>query len=559
MAEFGAASFRHIFSEPGNPEFPVLPDGIQSGHVIIFGVGAGLSARGPISDELRQGAVTGGEGFFDFFLDGIWRSPNPVNFGNITAAKRRIVTLHNTNRTSVTLTAVDIAAIAGLSLISPVLPVTIESFSSVEVELEISNVGDAQFDADVNFTVDGVDLPVRMIGVRVIIFSTFPEKSIQEQLRFLTDIMVSHDGTEQVMSSRLAPRSSVSFSVRHSRDEERTRLYNLLLGAQHLLQGIQLWWQSRELTSPALSANTILQCNTANMEIEVGSTLSVVLPNRTSFEVDVAAFDATTITLSQAVGTDLPNRTNIMPIRFGYGSERARLSTYAVNLEEMRVQFDLIDYENIGAIDMAYFDVHPVDGLPIITHPLYFQGNTRRGGIESDQNRLDSQTGTIATTRSALLSRPQQDVLVHCTSLADQHAWRQFLHFVRGSWGKFYIPTGTNDLPLSSALSLGGNTFVIPNMGVANFINNVQPRADVRVTVAGVHYFRRVNSVVDNGSTETVTLSSVIPGVGPVPIADVFISWLTPSRIVGDVATFTHIMRGESDLRFRTRGIINVV
>ena len=130
---------------------------------------------------------------------------------------------------------------------------------------------------------------------------------------------------------------------------------------------------------------------------------------------------------------------------------------------------------------------------------------------------------------------------------------------MRGSWGAFYVPTGTDDLPLFVDFALGGNVFDIVNIGLAALVGNVAPRRDVRITIAGVTYDRRITSVVDNGAFETVTLSAVIPGAGNVTDAEFKCSWLTLSRIVGDTATFKHNRRGNGELRFSVRGVIDGV
>ncbi|MCK5494789.1 MAG: hypothetical protein KAI80_00140, partial [Hyphomicrobiaceae bacterium] len=137
--------------------------------------------------------------------------------------------------------------------------------------------------------------------------------------------------------------------------------------------------------------------------------------------------------------------------------------------------------------------------------------------------------------------------------------WRKFLHFIRGSWGAWYVPTNTNDLPLALDFTLGGNTFEIPSMGVESLLGNVAPRRDVKLQFNGLTFYRRIASVVDNGTTEVVTLDSVIPGAGLIVPADMVISWLELVRLASDVATFKHMRRGTAELRFSVRGVIDGV
>ena len=446
-----------------------------------------------------------------------------------------------------------------MTILSPGLPVVVPAFGSIVFTFEVSLAGDTSFDAEATFTNTAKNFDIRFIGRRVLIFQGIPEEGITERITFGTDVMISENGKEQVMSWRRTPRSEVSFIVREEDDVRRTRLLTKLMGAGQLQHGLSLWWQARQPTAAALAADSVLQINTDDMEIAVGDTMGFILPDLSTFEGEVLSFTASAITFTQTIGTDVPTTAFVMPIKFGYVRSKNQLSTFPVNLEDLSMAFTLIEYENIGEVDPAYFESHPVDSLPIITHGLYFDGRTRKAAIGADDDRLDGKTGTIANRRNQLIGRPEQTMKVICQGLAEQHAWRKFLHFVRGSWGKFYVPTGTNDLPLLTDFSLGSSTMDLVPMGITSLLGNIAPRRDVKITIAGVAYYRRINSIVDNDTFETITLNSVIPGSGTVVPADVKVEWLTLSRIVGDTATFKHFNAHRSELRFGTRGVIDDV
>lgn len=556
MAILGTAGFSPLRYEPGNPEFPVLPDGILSLHIIDYASVPGFRAPLPVTNTYEKFAADNQEAYGDWYLDGIWRKPNPVDFGNITAAKQRQVTLHNSHKTSRSVTAVDMSAIGGLTLISPGLPVTLEAFDTVTFTFEAAQAGDNAFDADVIFTVSGVDLPVRMLGRRIIIFNMVPERPILERITWLSDHMISVEGQEQVYSVRQTPRSRVVLRQRLTNDQIRTEQQALVLGAGFLRMGVQLWWQARQVTAAALLTDLTIQVPTTSMETVAGSDVSFALPDGTYVEGEVDSLTASSITLSQQIGVALPLGTQVMPLQYGFQIPDIRFETFGVNVEDSEMAFDLIEYDESPNIDPAYFATHPTDGLPIVTRPLRFSGSTRSGGMFQNSNQIDGLTGDMQVFRDEAIARPRQDVMALCFTLADQHAWRQFLHSMRGSWGKFYLPTGTNDLPLNIDLSLGSNSFQIPSMGLESLIGNRAPRRDVMIEENGNAHYRRIASVSDNGTIETVTLDSTIPGSGTVPKEDVSISWLTLSRITGDVATFRHRRLGEAELRFSTRGVI---
>ncbi len=556
MADHSKADFGWLYYVPGNPEFPTLPDGIPVPHFIEFD-NTGELKTGPPVITLEKKAAVGRLYFLDYYLDGIWITPQPVEFGVITQPVQRTINIHNTARTSVQLTAIDLSAVPGLTVVSPGLPATIEAFGSITVTLEAALTGDSIFDEDIVFTVGGLDLPVRVTGRRVLIINSRPQRPIRERMSWLSDNMISVSGKEQVFQVRQAPRSTVTVEQRFTDKEKRAELLNQVQGLGFLKVGVQLWFQSREIDQAILDTDTVIQVNTENMEIQVGDLMSLVSPDyNTVIQVEVESFTATSITAPEAIGTAFPLRSSLMPLRLGFLKNQIDQASFAINAEDVRFTADLIEYTPIPNVDAAYFDFHPVDGLPIITAPLYFTGASRRESITNDIFRIDGQTGDIATVQREPLGRPTQPVLVYLASQADVHAWRRFLHFVRGSWGVFYVPTGTNDIPLKEPLLLGQNTFVTEPLGFAEIIGTQAPRRDVEVVFNGNRYFRRVNLVTATPTEETFTLSDQIPGAGSIDPADVRISWLTPSRIVGDTATFEHLRRGDAELRFQVRGVI---
>ena len=246
-----------------------------------------------------------------------------------------------------------------------------------------------------------------------------------------------------------------------------------------------------------------------------------------------------------------------MPIKYGFIKPKGSLHTFPINAEDVSLDFTIIEYRDIAALDLAYFDTHPLEPLaPVIIQPLFMAGSSRSGLIEQNLDILDSRTGDIASRRNEPLARPGMDVLVHLDTLADQHAWRQFIYYVRGSWRPFYIPSGTDDLPLGVDFSLGGNTFSIVNQGLQEVDTTASPRRDLKLTIDGVDHIRRITSVADAGPNELVTINAVIPGAGTVPIANVKISWLYQVRIESDTATFNHLRTGVGELRFRVQGVI---
>lgn len=557
MADKGAFSFGFLEYSPGNPQFPVLPTGPLQGTIGDLFDAASLTTERGVVITLEEYSAPTANVFSETYFGTTWVSPVPVAFGNITATKTREVTLHNTQRFAVQLTAIDVAAIPGLTVLTPGLPATLEPYSSVVVTFQITTTGDAVIDDDVIFTVNGVTINVRFTGRRLIIYNTIPQRPITERLSWITDRMTSINGTEQVMGVRQIPRSEIKISQRFTDNVERTRQLNVINAAGFLRVGLQLWFEARDITQAAAAIDTVIQISTLNMEIEVGQEFSFVTPAGVASDaITVASFDPTSVTLESAVGIELPLGSQGMPIKYGFLRPKGSTFTFALNAEDLSLSFNIIELRDIAALDMTYFDTHPIDGLAVVTAPSWFSGSNRSGQVEQRLDILDGRTGDIASRRNEPLARPSLPVLIHCESLADQFAWRQFLYYIRGSWRPFYISTDSEDLELNVDFTLGSNILQIKNVSLRE-ITLSAPRRDLKIVINGVAYIRRINTVVDAGPNETVTLDSVIPGTGTIPAGDVKISWLYQVRLEGDTATFRHLRLGQSELRFQASGVIS--
>lgn len=557
MADQAAAGWAVKQYHPGNPELPALPSPSDPsiGKRDEFGNIADLVFAIQGEEILPTFAAQGADGFAGWYLDTVWLTPGLADFGDVTAEKDITVTLHNTFRTSQDLTAVDLTALPGLSQPSPGLPLTIEPFSSQSIILRAAAAGPDSFDdfAVLTFSVSG-NVSYRCRGQRVLFFHSLPENVITEQVIFVSDLMRSKDGSEQAFSDRLAPSAKVRFPIKYKSDEERSRAEAILFGGSPQLKiGYQLWWEAQTTTAQVASSSAVILIDTTEGSWFVADNVSMVLPDRTHVEGEIDSITPTQLTLTQPVGVTLPIGTDVMPVRFGYMSRGARLGIRPVKLVELIIEFTSHDERDFGFLDLSFFDQYAEDNLAII-RKRFILGRSARATISREQDILESVTGLAAVRGSEPLGEYGTAVVFPLESKAEIWAFRQFLHYLRGSWRQFYMPTFQNDLPLSTALIRGGNTFVIPSMGIETHLNGVVPKRDVRILDdQGTIFYRRITGVVDNGTTETVTVNGVIGSSGSSPVAETTISWMHLSRIAGDVATFTHRTAGIADLKLNVR------
>ncbi|TFH66000.1 MAG: hypothetical protein E4G91_00375 [Candidatus Zixiibacteriota bacterium] len=555
---------------PGNPQFPTLPlpgDPVN-GFLDNFAVGAQFEFFDqPLPDQPPFTSAAKVGGYAGWYLDQIWASPVPIDFGDIADQKDVEVTLYSTYRTAQTISSV-VIPVSGVNLLTPSIPVSIRSFGDEIFTFRAAQSGPQSFDDEIEFTTPLIDFVIRTLGQRVLVLLASPQAGIAEQLLFKTDLMRSKNGFEQAFNLRKAPRARIQFTYRLSdlNDKKRTELETVLFAGNPLLPiGVQYWWEARKITSAALSTDTIVNFLQANMSIAAGDTLVFTTPDDTNIIatiLDLNSPEGFSVTLEDQIGTALPLGTYVTPVRYGHMVRSASIGVARKNMEDLQVELTTEAERDIGEIDTNYFDLYTIESpmRPILKERCT-TGGLLSGTIEREQSILDSQTGRFFVTGTEALGQQSTEAIVYINDSDKLYAWRKFLHYIRGSWGTFYAPTFQNDLPLFAPFTLGGNTFVVPYMGLTTLIGGIgaAPKRDLRIVIAdgSVHY-RRINTLVDNGNgTETITLDSTVGSGSPEfsPIASTFISWMHLVRLVGDSASFLHTTIGEADLRFRIRTV----
>lgn len=571
MADQSAALFGSLQHHPGNPAFPTLPLATDPNVGYVVPLGRGASIFTPIvpsyEERVTQSAAKY-EGFGSWFLNQIWVTPTPIDFGDISDVKNLEVTFFSSYLSTVDMTSL-LLPVDGLDVTdpatSPIVPLSLLSFNDKILTFTAAQAGPQQFDDDIIIVVNGITFTIRTLGRRVLLLFGEPENGAIEALEFLTDLMRSKSGKEQAFSLRLAPYSVIQYTFRFPSDLDykRTLMEALLVGGAPLLPyGVQLWWEAEKISSAAAPTDTTVYIDHSLMQVNVGETFVFTTPSREHHVGTVLSVNTSPmgLTFEEAIGATLPLGTYGMPVRFGHLQGDPGHNTFRINLQDTNVAIRTEADVDISNIDPAYFDFHTVESP---ARPIWkarcLRSGSLSGSISKEIEVLDSETGRLFVTGTEPIGEWTSAAHIWCNSKQDIRAWREFLHYVRGSWGKFYVPTFQNDLPLAADILLGStNAITVPYMGLAAYLNGQVPYRDVRIRLQdGSIEYKRITLVVDNtDGTETVTFDSVIGSTGTSTIANTLISWMHLCRIDGDRARFAHTYLGQAELSFKIRSCI---
>jgi hypothetical protein len=242
------AGFNFLRYDPGNSEFPTLPDGVIVPHVLDYQTGGGdkrtrqayssrtkfIATSAPANDSQR---------YAGWQTETTWINPATVDFGVIPSPVQRTVSLYNARSVPIEVTALSLPT--GVTLVSPSLPVTLFPYDGVTFIIEAGITGESSFDETSTFTTSVGPSSFRTIGRRVFTLNAIPQAPMSEALQFRTDLLRSTDGTEKAYSLLQAPNAMVDYRVFFTDDLQRIRFKNnFIAGESALVVAGQKWYEA---------------------------------------------------------------------------------------------------------------------------------------------------------------------------------------------------------------------------------------------------------------------------------------------------------------------------
>ena len=523
-----------------------------------------LNYAGLRTDNLpgRLAISIGGEWFERLHI-----TPPRIDLGNVLSSQLRTVELfnafRNTPRVNLEWTGFANNAGDGITVTNlPVLPFTINSFASFVADIQISTVGPPNINGTLDFTfgapVNGT-IQVPVTGNRITVFQFRPQAPVAESLEFKTDILQSNDGTEQRIRVREAPRQVIDFVVRTDDDRDRDLINSILFDWQARVFGVPIWWEQRPLDADIAISSFTINVDTTNADFRVDSLVMVYTSNNYVEVLEIASLTATDITTKTPFGKAFAAADSIVtPVRTALTKPQLSNNRFAIGPADYQMNFEIldnVDLANIGAF-ATYQGTGQTVAKPLLDTFNFMPGNTIQEGNKQRVIRLDIQTNPPTQYSPWAKGKPLYTFGYEATSQADAWAWRQLMHYLRGSQLSFYVPTGRYEFRVLTDLGLGSSIMDITNIGFTDFVKQVTPRSDFRFLRTDGTYSNHqiISSEVISADVERITFAPNLPA--DLPVAEIErVEYLTLSRIDADKVKFEHRRPGESRLSFNLVGV----
>lgn len=488
--------------------------------------------------------------FFDDFYNRIYITPANLSLGNLLSNQTRDVYVWNAFFETKELTAAELAAQSGLTLVPPVgvtLPYDLQPLQEIRYQLLIQVQGPPTIDSSLTFTIDGVDYVVPITGRRVILWPFAPQwgSPFDETITMRGWVIPAIDGSEQTGSSwGNQPRRQFEYNIVLKDAVEAQRAENLLFGWQSRFFGAIHWAEESLLDTAASSGSHELLLDTYGMTLSESGLVAIYLDNRVNEIREVESFDANSITLVSPLDLDWPVGTRVYPCFVGLMDASVSGARETTRVGRMAVSFEC---------EPSVTEGNTATGAPPLTYrgeELYLGRINWKGALpitwDSDRDKLDFNTGKFTTESLAGFSaftRKHNWTLYDRTEIL---AFRAFCGRRQGVAVPVYMPSGMEDFELVENINADASAITVRNNEYALLVDGHPARRDIIIQLHdGTYFCRRILGSSQIAGTTSLSIDSDL-GVD-VDVADVLrISYLHLYRLDSNEVTLRHVTNSKA-------------
>lgn len=368
----------------------------------------------------------------------------------------------------------------------------------------------------------------------MIVFPASPDwaRPIAERIGFLTDIIRAYDDTEQRIQLRETANGGIAFRAMCTDAREAAMIEARLWTQQPHIVLVPWWQDATPLLAGVNAGATLLQVETGNRDFYEGGRF-ILWRDHTDFEEGIIdnITSAGYIVPQSALDNAFAANTDVIPLK------RCRLESSQV-IEHPGAEVSEIDIRFTTEADemRAYTGGSPTQyqGFDLLDEVT----PNNRQDAEAEYTRsailLDSRTSIRTVDDHSELATVKRKFNWFAYGRDDIAQLKRFIHRRKGRAVPFWVPTYRNDLPLAEAVTGGGTSFEIMDVGYSSHQFPDDARRHIAfITPSGAITAREVlDAHANSNGNETITVSGALPA-GGFP-ASTMVSFLTLARLDED-------------------------
>jgi len=514
----------------------------------------GIHKRMPLGNGY---GVVGQKGisFKDDFYERIHISPARVELGTVASEQTRQLSVWNAyTLQNANLTGTTVNNGGGLLLNGPATPRAMTPLQELFWTLRVTPDGQPAINANILFDFSNVPdpLPVFVTGTRASLLPVVPEIPVVERWRWLTDMHVSVDGTEQRVGLRAIPRRSLSTKLVFVDVLELKEHYRILLSSVGRLF-IPYYQYATTLSAEALAGTSTLEFDTGLADLRDADYVVIISEDQAQL-IQLGAIGTNSAATSTPLINAIPKGAVIAATFASFipnnsSMQRAAVNNYGTATVNSDASFPRSSFQRPGSTaTLTKLDgMNVLDRRPLANADI---GHT----FDTGQASGDASTGLIDLYTYWDFTKVEQELEFNVRRVggsgrncgggngtAEFDYWRKFLDEARGSLNTFLMSSFRPDQTLFAALAPGSDSAIFFG---ASYIDNFWPAEAYRyvsfATARGFHYAKVTSATKGEDGNSRINFSP------PLPPADGWnditqVSYLLKLRIADDEVTLEHM------------------
>lgn len=490
--------------------------------------------------------------FKDDYYDRIHILPTRIELGTVASTITRQVSLWNAySEVAATLDDINIANGAGITVVGDATPNTFNPLQEKFYDIRISPNGPPEINAQVLFDFTGVTdpLPVVLTGNRAVVLPAIPDVPVVERWKWMTDIQVSADGTEQRIGLLNVPRRSQVTKLIFESESELREQYKTLFNASGRLF-IPYFQYATTITADAAANDTVLSFDTSLVDLRDDDYV-LLMSGTTATLVQLSVIGTMSATTKAPLSNAVKKGTKVIAIFASIIPNNLTLNRPAINSYGTMSMSSQATYPRSSHTRPgASATLRQLSGYYILERrPL--ANDDIKYSFDTGQDILDAKTGLfdvitdwdftkVNSDFSFTIRRMGRYACTHRTGVDEMDYWRLFTDEIKGSLNSFLLSTYRPDQLPAAEVGLGANSMILLGPTYAdNFWPALAYHFVAINTASGTHYAEVIAASKNAEGNVAITFDPSLPtSAGWTEVKDV--SYLLKQRIADDTVELEH-------------------
>lgn len=489
--------------------------------------------------------------WLDDYYHRIHVTPAEIDLGFVVNNQAHPVTVWNAYLAPAPILEARIDDGEGLELEQPARPPTLAALEERIYTVVVRTDGPPIIDAALVLELTLTTARVPISGRRLLAWPYQPNwaRPVVERLSYRTDIIQTHDGSEQRLRLRQWPRLGFRAQyVRHGLESR--RLQALLWAWQARNFALPLWHQVQRLTQPLAEGALGIPVHTVDLDYSPGGLLILIAGDQEFELLTAAEVQSDGLTLERPTQQSWPAGTYILPARPARLSQATPLRRHTAAVLSLEADWEVGDYAPMPALTAE--PQHQ-------GHPALLRAPNRATPVEDTYERLLDvlDLGGVVVADDPV-GRPQVATqLAYVLRNRAEIAWmRRWLQARGGRHGAFWLPTFEPDLTPTELITAASQVITVRDIGYGLYYALAPGRRDLLIELRdGRQFLRRIVDTLEaDPGTERLLLDRAL-GVDAPMQAVRRISFMSLCRLDADSVELSHRSAGVAQISFVARGI----